>query len=103
MSLSPARIFELLRPYITDRDSSAADWRRIHEQLALYLDLLLKWNARVNLTAIRSPEEIVRRHFGESLFTGIHLRSLLVGLRQNCSTWNNSDHGPNTPFEPICD
>jgi 16S rRNA (guanine527-N7)-methyltransferase len=33
----------------------------------------VKWNARTNLTAIREPEEIVRRHFGESLFTGTHL------------------------------
>ncbi len=28
----------------------------------------MKWNARMNLTAIREPEEIVGRHFGESLF-----------------------------------
>src|SRR5438270_9507957 len=44
-------------------------------KLQLFLDLLLKWNAKINLTAVRSPEEIVRRHFGESLFTGEHLRS----------------------------
>src|SRR5262249_2158220 len=31
-------------------------------------DILLKWNARVNLTAVRSLEEIVHRHFGESFF-----------------------------------
>ncbi len=36
--------------------------------LSTYLDLLLKWNAKINLTAIRAPEEIVTRHFGESLF-----------------------------------
>jgi 16S rRNA (guanine527-N7)-methyltransferase len=42
-------------------------------QLSTYLDLLLKWNARTNLTAIREPEEIVRRHFGESLFAAAHL------------------------------
>jgi 16S rRNA (guanine527-N7)-methyltransferase len=40
----------------------------------LFLDLLLKWNAKISLTAVRTPEEIVRRHFGESLFTGEHLR-----------------------------
>src|SRR5579875_1349084 len=38
-------------------------------QLSIYLDLLIRWNARVSLTSIRSPEEIVQRHFGESLFT----------------------------------
>jgi 16S rRNA (guanine527-N7)-methyltransferase len=44
-------------------------------KLQLFLDLLLKWNAKINLTALRTPEEIVRRHFGESLFTGEHLQS----------------------------
>ncbi len=29
--------------------------------------------ARINLTAIRNPEEIVTRHFGESLFLASHL------------------------------
>jgi 16S rRNA (guanine527-N7)-methyltransferase len=43
------------------------------EQLRLYLDLLLKWNARVNLTAVRDPEQIVMRHFGESLFAARQL------------------------------
>ena len=42
-------------------------------QLSTYLDLLVKWNARTNLTAIREPEEIVRRHFGESLFAGVQI------------------------------
>jgi 16S rRNA (guanine527-N7)-methyltransferase len=37
-------------------------------QVAAYLDLLLRWNARTNLTAIREPQEIVTRHFGESFF-----------------------------------
>ena len=30
--------------------------------------LLLLWNSRLNLSAIRSPDEIVDRHYGESLF-----------------------------------
>ncbi len=36
-------------------------------KLARYLQLLLLWNARINLSAIRDPEMIVLRHFGESL------------------------------------
>ena len=36
-------------------------------KLARYLDLLVRWNARTNLTAIRSEKESVLRHFGESL------------------------------------
>lgn len=43
------------------------------EQLQKYLELLLRWNRRVNLTAVREPEHIVTRHFGESLFAGREL------------------------------
>lgn len=32
-----------------------------------YLALLLKWNARINLTAVREPDGILRRHFVESI------------------------------------
>jgi 16S rRNA (guanine527-N7)-methyltransferase len=47
-----------------------------HEQLSrtsAYLDLLLKWNARTNLTSVRDPQEIVTRHFGESFFAASRL------------------------------
>jgi 16S rRNA (guanine527-N7)-methyltransferase len=66
-ALSITTITHLLEPYLTPIPESLA------EKLSVYLDLLLKWNARTNLTAIRDPEEIVRRHFGESLFTGANL------------------------------
>lgn len=36
-------------------------------QFETYLTLLLKWNSRLNLTAIREPEAIIRRHFVESI------------------------------------
>ncbi|MGB6871672.1 MAG: 16S rRNA (guanine(527)-N(7))-methyltransferase RsmG [Acidobacteriaceae bacterium] len=38
------------------------------ERFEQYLSLLLKWNARTNLTSVREPDEIVRRHFAESIF-----------------------------------
>ena len=38
-----------------------------YEQLALYVALVERWNRRMNLTAIRNPEEFVRLHIGESL------------------------------------
>ncbi|MDW5265623.1 MULTISPECIES: 16S rRNA (guanine(527)-N(7))-methyltransferase RsmG [Acidobacteriaceae] len=65
-TLSESVIASLLQPYL-------APPAGILPQLSAYLDLLLKWNARTNLTAIRDPEEIVRRHFGESLFAARHL------------------------------
>jgi len=72
-TLPETRIAELLAPYLGD----VATPPNLLPQLSLYLDLLLRWNARTNLTAIREPEEIVRRHFGESLFAGSHLAPLL--------------------------
>lgn len=36
-------------------------------QFAAYLQLLLRWNARTNLTAIRDPQQIRRRHFLECI------------------------------------
>jgi 16S rRNA (guanine527-N7)-methyltransferase len=65
-TLPEPAIATLLEPYLTVPPA-------ILPQLSNYLDLLLKWNARTNLTAIRDPEEIVRRHFGESLFAARRL------------------------------
>src|SRR6266567_4454726 len=66
-TLSESAIAVLLTPYLPEAPAT------LIPQLSAYLDLLLKWNARTNLTAIRDPEEIVRRHFGESLFAARHL------------------------------
>ena len=37
-------------------------------QFAAHFSLLLRWNEKINLTAVRKPEEIATRHFEESLF-----------------------------------
>jgi 16S rRNA (guanine527-N7)-methyltransferase len=42
-----------------------------------YLSLLIRWNARVNLTAIRDEEGILRRHFVESI---VCARALPAGI-----------------------
>jgi 16S rRNA (guanine527-N7)-methyltransferase len=65
--MTPARIAELLAPFQTPLGETSL------QQISTYIDLLLRWNARINLTAIRAPEEIVTRHFGESLFAAKHL------------------------------
>ncbi len=44
-----------------------------YQQFAAYLDLLLRWNARLNLTAIREPEQIIQRHFLECSFAAQQL------------------------------
>jgi len=70
--METARIAELLAPFSGGERLPP----RLLEALQRYLDLLLRWNARVNLTAVRDPEKIVTRHFGESLFAA---RVLLRG------------------------
>ncbi|MEG9438015.1 16S rRNA (guanine(527)-N(7))-methyltransferase RsmG [Edaphobacter sp. HDX4] len=62
--LSETQIRDLLEPYCFPLSSP------LLAQLSGYLDLLVRWNTRTNLTAVRSPEEMVSRHFGESLFAG---------------------------------
>lgn len=60
MPLSRERIFELLRPCRVELGGHAL-W-----QIETYVELLARWNEKINLTAIRDREEMVARHFGES-------------------------------------
>src|SRR4051812_208138 len=65
--MDAARISDLLRPYIDSLASSQL------AQISTYMEVLLRWNAKMNLTAVREPERIVTRHFGESLFLARHI------------------------------
>jgi 16S rRNA (guanine527-N7)-methyltransferase len=51
------------------------------DQFHDYLELLLRWNLRVNLTAVREPLQIIQRHFVECSLVAQHIpldvRSLL--------------------------
>ncbi len=108
--MDAARIAELLQPFLELRSSTNAPKKARHSEppaaerrdartgeesvflsptqlqnISTYIDLLLKWNARINLTSVRDPEEIVTRHFGESLFTAQHLFPIeaAVGPKQD--------------------
>ena len=61
-------IASLLVPYVETNGPGFDLPESLLAQFSIYLDLLLRWNARTNLTAVRAPEEMVTRHFGESLF-----------------------------------
>jgi 16S rRNA (guanine527-N7)-methyltransferase len=52
---------ELLSPFEISLSDDQID------KMLIYLGLLLRWNEKINLTSIRTPEECVTRHFGESL------------------------------------
>lgn len=63
-----ARIAALLAPFVPETLREAQI-----EAIDSYLGTLLRWNARMNLTAVRDPEEALTRHFGESLFLASRL------------------------------
>jgi 16S rRNA (guanine527-N7)-methyltransferase len=67
--MDPARIAELLQPFLPATPLNESQLSNI----STYIDILIRWNARINLTAVRHPDEIVTRHFGESLFAASHL------------------------------
>lgn len=103
------RIAELLNPYIVGLELPPA----IFDQLNTYLDLLLRWNAKTNLTSIRDPEQIVTRHFGESLFAAkvlreymcvaqVRDRSLGANLGETQLTTKNCSGAPHIPAVGMC-
>jgi 16S rRNA (guanine527-N7)-methyltransferase len=57
---------ELVRPVVPISDEQIA---RLEQHFAL----LLKWNARMNLTRVTDPAEAATRHYGESLFLAARL------------------------------
>lgn len=52
---------------------------RALEQFDAYLSLLMKWNSKLNLSAIREPDAIIRRHFVECIQCAQVLPSLPAG------------------------
>lgn len=53
-----ASLLKTALPDITDTET---------DSFSRYLDMLTDWNTRVNLTAIKEPAEIVKKHFLDSL------------------------------------
>lgn len=50
-------------------------------KLYSHFELLLLWNRKLNLTSIRSPEEVVLRHYCEGLFFAFHLPDTDINVR----------------------
>jgi 16S rRNA (guanine527-N7)-methyltransferase len=44
----------------------------VADRLAAYGNLLLRWNIRLSLTAIRDPAELIERHLMEGVFAAAH-------------------------------
>jgi len=61
-SLSNDQIRAALLPFGLEADDALAG------AIRQYVELLLRWNAKMSLTSITNPLEILERHFGESFF-----------------------------------
>ena len=88
-----SRLAELLRPFLDGADAPP----KLLDLLQAYLDQLLRWNARVNLTSVREPGQIVTRHFGESLFAA----QVLARHSEHPSTLADVGSGAGFPGIPI--
>jgi 16S rRNA (guanine(527)-N(7))-methyltransferase RsmG len=67
-------------------------------QIQQYIRILLQWNDKVNLTAIRDPLEILYRHFCESMYA-----SLAVPVKNGRLADVGSGGGfPGLPLKIIC-
>lgn len=94
MSLpSEARIADLLQPYVAEPKLTP----QLISSIQVYLELLLKWNARTNLTAIRDPEELVQRQIGESLFA-----AQLLPQTGTLLDFGSGAGFPGIPIQMIC-
>ena len=96
-ALSDDAILRLLEPFFAPFGALLTPSNSLIQQVSTYLDLLIRWNSRVSLTAIRRPEEMVERHFGESFFTG----SVLAERISQGSELLDYGTGPGFPGLPI--
>ena len=72
--MDPNRIAALLQPHLAAKaPATGALSPEQLRQISTYIELLQRWNARVNLTAVRDADGIVTRHFGESLLLAAYL------------------------------
>jgi 16S rRNA (guanine527-N7)-methyltransferase len=66
--MTEEQLTQLLSPFLGSMRLSTEQ----SELISTYLNLLTRWNRKINLTAIRDREGILTRHFGESLFAARH-------------------------------
>ncbi len=107
--MNTSRIAELLNPFLRApiagrglrgpsnlSEAGKSDETRAGEQgaslslmqlqhISTYIDILLRWNARINLTAIRDPEEIVTRHFAIKIWTPAISLTLIESNHKKCT------------------
>jgi 16S rRNA (guanine527-N7)-methyltransferase len=88
LPISDEFIQDTLAPYFAPIDTELCVGIR------LYISTLLLWNSKISLTTITDPGEMLRTHFGESLFAA-HVAGISEGRVADIGT------GPGFPGIPI--
>jgi len=91
--MDAARIAELLGPFLGDSPLNSSQLTAV----STYLDLLLRWNAKMNLTSLRDPAEIITRHFGESFF--LARQAVAAGREVTCVDVGSGAGFPGLPLK----
>jgi len=94
-------IAELLAPFVGTSEGGAILSDKLLEDISIYIDILLRWNARISLTAIRDPEQIIVRHFGEAFFAARRLFPNSARKNRCGSTLADVGSGAGFPGIPI--
>lgn len=63
---------EILKTYLKKIDIELS--KKQIEQFYTYMNLLLEWNEKINLTAITEPEEVILKHFVDSLTISAYIK-----------------------------
>jgi 16S rRNA (guanine527-N7)-methyltransferase len=87
-SVGSHKVRALLAPYGVDASEG------LSEMIRVYMSTLSQWNSKVSLTTVTDPEEVVRFHFGESLFA-VSKMNIVKGRLADIGT------GPGFPGIPI--
>jgi len=96
MSAFPESFPALIAPVLLELEMELST-DQLH-LLSRHFQLLMQWNARMNLTSVRDPRRIVSRHFGESLFL-----AKTLGLRSETVADLGSGAGfPGFPLAVCC-
>jgi len=66
---SPTLSAETIRRALGEFQLAVSDQQVL--QIQQYIKILLQWNEKINLTAIRDPLEILNRHFCESMYAAV--------------------------------
>lgn len=63
INVTSAAVSKALEPY------GVVPSMELVEKIKTYIELLLRWNRSISLTTVTNVDEIIRFHFGESLFS----------------------------------